>query len=240
MPRPEKVQAVEKIREQFEEARATFVTEYRGLTVAEQQQLRRNVRKAQGEYRVVKMSLARRAVEGLTLEGLPELLVGPTALAFANDDPIPVAKVLRDFATDHDKLIIKGGIFGGALLPPEQISRLAEIESREVLLSRIAGGFKAPLSKVAVALGAKLREAASMFTQLLEKKEEREEPAEVAAEVAPVVEAEVAEKIPAVAAAKKPAPKKKAAPKATTNKSSAKPDAEEAGADRSDDTAEEE
>jgi len=278
MPRPEKVQAVEKIREQFEEARATFVTEYRGLTVAEQQQLRRNVRKAQGEYRVVKMSLARRAVEGLTLEGLPELLVGPTALAFANDDPVPVAKVLRDFATDHDKLIIKGGIFGGALLPPEQISRLAEIESREVLLSRIAGGFKAPLSKVAVALGAKLREAASMFTQLLEKKEEREEPAEVAAEVAPVVEAEVAEevpavaaevapvveaevaeevpavaaevapaveaevaeKIPAVAAAKKPAPKKKAAPKATTNKSSAKPDAEEAGADRSDDTAEEE
>ena len=240
MPRPEKVQAVEKIREQFEEARATFVTEYRGLTVAEQQQLRRNVRKAQGEYRVVKMSLARRAVEGLSLEGLPELLVGPTALAFANDDPVPVAKVLRDFATDHDKLIIKGGIFGGALLPPEQISRLAEIESREVLLSRIAGGFKAPLSKVAVALGAKLREAASMFTQLLEKKEEREEPAEVAAEVAPVVEAEVAEKIPAVAAAKKPAPKKKAAPKATTNKSSAKPDAEEAGADRSDDTAEEE
>src|SRR3990172_2921334 len=200
MPRPEKVQAVEKIREQFEEARATFVTEYRGLTVAEQQQLRRNVRKAQGEYRVVKMSLARRAVEGLTLEGLPELLVGPTALAFANDDPVPVAKVLRDFATDHDKLIIKGGIFGGALLPPEQISRLAEIESREVLLSRIAGGFKAPLSKVAVALGAKLREAASMFTQLLEKKEEREEPAEVAAEVAPVVEAEVAEEVPAVAA----------------------------------------
>ena len=266
MPRPEKVQAVEKIREQFDEARATFVTEYRGLTVAEQQQLRRNVRKAQGEYRVVKMSLARRAVEGLTLEGLPELLVGPTALAFANDDPVPVAKVLRDFATDHDKLIIKGGIFGGALLPPEQISRLAEIESREVLLSRIAGGFKAPLSKVAVALGAKLREAASMFTQLLEKKEERQEPAEVAeevpagaaevapaveaevaeevpagaAEVAPAVEADVAEEVPAVAAAKKPAPKKKAAPKATTNKSSAKPDAEEAGADRSDDTAEEE
>src|SRR3990172_172862 len=212
MPRPEKVQAVEKIREQFEEARATFVTEYRGLTVAEQQQLRRNVRKAQGEYRVVKMSLARRAVEGLTLEGLPELLVGPTALAFANDDPVPVAKVLRDFATDHDKLIIKGGIFGGALLPPEQISRLAEIESREVLLSRIAGGFKAPLSKVAVALGAKLREAASMFTQLLEKKEERQEPAEVAeevpagaAEVAPAVEAEVAEEVPAGAAEGAPA-----------------------------------
>src|SRR3972149_1928571 len=239
MPRPERLQAVEKIREQFEEARATFVTEYRGLTVAEQQQLRRNVRKAQGEYRVVKMSLAAGAVEGLSLGGLPELLVGPTALAFANDDPVPVAKVLRDFATDHDKLIIKGGIFGGALLPPEQISRLAEIESREVLLSRIAGGFKAPLSKVAVALGAKLREAASMFTQLLEKKEDREEPAGVAADVAPeggggrgeggglpagaagvapLAEAEVAEKIPAVAAAKKPAPKKKAAPKATTNK----------------------
>ncbi len=194
MPRPEKVQAVEKIREQLDEARATFVTEYRGLTVAQQQQLRRNVRQAHGEYQVFKMSLARRAVEDMSLEGLSELLMGPTALAFANDDPVPVAKVLRDFASDNDKLVIKGGILGGALLLPEQISRLAEIESREVLLSKIAGGFKAPMSKLAGLLGAKMRDAASVFFQLLEKKEQIEGPA-VVEEVPEAVVEEVPEAV---------------------------------------------
>ena len=171
MPRPEKVQAVEKIRSQLDEARATFVTEYRGLTVGEQQELRRGVQKAQGEYQVLKMSLARLATEGMDVEGLNELLVGPTALAFANTDPVPVAKVLRDFANDHEKLIIKGGILGGTMLPPEQITRLADIEPRDVLLSKVAGGFKAPMAKFAGLLGAKMRDAASMFSQLLEKKE---------------------------------------------------------------------
>ena len=273
MPRPEKVQAVEQIRSQLDEARATFVTEYRGLTVGEQQELRRSVQKAQGEYHVLKMSLARLATEDMSLDGLHELLVGPTALAFANTDPVPVAKVLRDFANDHDKLIIKGGILGGAILPPEQISRLADIEPRDVLLSKVAGGFKAPMSKLAGLLGAKMRDAASMFGQLLEKKEAdspvveepsvvadepvteevaevvADEAAEVVAEEAPaaVVEEEpsvaadepvteevtevVAEEAPAAVVveeapapeaeatpdtevAEKPAPKKKAAPKA--------------------------
>ena len=276
MPRPEKVQAVEQIREQLDEARATFVTEYRGLTVGEQQELRRSVQKAQGEYQVFKMSLARRAVESMSLEGLPELLVGPTALAFAKNDPVPVAKVLRDFASNHEKLIIKGGILGGALLPPEQISRLADIEPREILLSKIAGGFKAPMSKLAGMLGAKMRDAASMFSQLLEKKEAEapeaaeapaaaaepvtdvevaevdvaEEVAEVVAEEAPVAAAEpvtdvevaevaavdvaeevaevVAESSPDTEATDKPAPKKKAAPKAKAAKSTAKADADAA------------
>ncbi len=288
MPRPEKVQAVELIREQLDEARATFVTEYRGLTVGEQQELRRSVQKAQGEYQVFKMSLARRAVESMSLEGLPELLVGPTALAFAKNDPVPVAKVLRDFASNHEKLIIKGGILGGALLPPEQISRLADIEPRDILLSKIAGGFKAPMSKLAGMLGAKIRDAASMFSQLLEKKEAEapevaetpvaaaepvtdvevaeeaavavaDEVAEVVAEEAPVAAAEpvtdvevaevaavdvadevaevvaevaevVAESSPDTEATDKPAPKKKAAPKAKAAKSTAKADADAAPA----------
>jgi large subunit ribosomal protein L10 len=205
MPRPEKVQAVEQIREQLDGARATFVTEYRGLTVGEQQELRRSVQKAQGEYQVFKMSLARRAVEGMSLEGLPDLLVGPTALAFAKNDPVPVAKVLKDFASAHDKLIIKGGILGGALLPPEQISRLADIESRDVLLSKIAGGFKAPLSKLAGMLGAKMRDAASMFSQLLEKKEaEAPETEEVPVAVAEPTEV-VVEEAPAAVAEEAPA-----------------------------------
>jgi len=225
MPRPEKVQAVEEIRSRLDEARATFVTEYRGLTVGEQQQLRRSVQKAQGEYQVFKMSLARRAVEGLSLEGLPELLVGPTALAFANKDPVPVAKVLRDFANDHDKLIIKGGILGGALLPPEQISRLADIEPRDVLLSKVAGGFKAPMSKLAGLLGAKMRDAASMFSQLLEKKE-ADAPAVVEAPAAaaePVIE-EVAE-VDSEKAAEE-APTEVVAEEAVAPEADAGPDAE--------------
>jgi large subunit ribosomal protein L10 len=198
MPRPEKVQAVENIREQVDEARATFITEYRGLTVAEQQQLRRDIRQAQGEYRVLKMSLARRAVEDMEVEGLTELLAGPTALAFASNDPVPVAKALKEFASEHDSLIIKGGLLAGTLLPPEQISRLAEIESRDVLLGKIAGGFKSPMSKLAGMLGAKMRDAASMFSQLLEKKEtegpapEAEAPAGEVTEEAPAAGAEEA------------------------------------------------
>ena len=216
MPRPEKVQAVEDIREQFDEARATFVTEYRGLTVGEQQQLRRSIKTAQGEYRVLKMSLARRAVEDMSLEGLTDLLAGPTALAFAHDDPVPVAKALRDFASDHDRLIIKGGILGGAMLPPEQISRLADIESREVLLAKIAGGIKAPWSKMAGMLGAKVRDAASMLSQLLEKKEEQEPASdEVAAEqVTEEAAAEPAEAGEASEARVEETPEAEAAPEA--------------------------
>jgi large subunit ribosomal protein L10 len=192
MPRPEKVQAVENIREQVDEARATFITEYRGLTVAEQQQLRRDIRRAEGEYRVLKMSLARRAVEDMEVEGLTDLLAGPTALAFASTDPVPVAKALKEFASEHERLVIKGGLLAGALLPPEQISRLAEIESRDVLLGKIAGGFKSPMSKLAGMLGAKMRDAASMFSQLLEKKE-TDEPAPAAdAGAQPKAEAEQA------------------------------------------------
>lgn len=219
MPRPEKVRAVEEIRERLGEAKATFVTEYRGLSVAQQGQLRRSIADADGVYKVFKMSLARRAIEDMDLEGLPELLIGPTALAFAMSNPVPVARALRDFAKENERLVVKGGILAGALLKPEQVSRLADIESREVLLARIAGGGRAPLVRMAGLLAAKLREAASLFSQLLDKKESEpgpvfEEPAEPvvepaaeepgvaaeepAAEAEPVVEAAAEE--PAVAA----------------------------------------
>lgn len=172
MPRPEKVQAVEEIKERFENAEAAFLTEYRGLTVNEQQELRRGLRTAGAEYKVVKMSLARRAAEELGLDELTESMTGPTAIAFVSADPVPVAKALKDFAKDHEHLVLKVGLMSGKLLPPEQISKLADIEPRDVLLGRIAGAFKAPLAKMAGMLGSFTRDSASMFAQLLEKKEE--------------------------------------------------------------------
>ena len=205
MPRPEKVQAVEEIKERFENAEAVFLTEYRGLTVNEQQELRRGLRTAGAEYKVVKMSLARRAAEELGLDELTESMTGPTAIAFVSADPVPVAKALKDFAKDHEHLVLKVGLMSGKLLPPEQISKLADIEPRDVLLGRIAGAFKAPLAKMAGMLGSFTRDSASMFAQLLEKKEESgeygpteeaEAPASAEPEAAeeveePAVEAEV-------------------------------------------------
>ena len=174
MPRPEKVQAVEEIKERIENAEATFLTEYRGLTVSEQQQLRRGLREANAEYKVVKMSLARLAATELGLDELTESMIGPTAIAFANTDPVPVAKVLKDFAKDHEHLVLKVAVMSGKLLPPEQVSKLAEIEPRDVLLGKIAGAAKAPLAKMAGMLGSFMRDTASMMSQLLEKKESGE------------------------------------------------------------------
>lgn len=176
MPRPEKVQAVAELKERFESARAVFLTEFRGITVGQLQALRRSLREAGADYKVVKMTLARRAAAEAGLEGLHTYLAGPTALAFA-DDPVTAAKVLQDAAKDNDKLVIKGGLLAGSVIPPEQVSKLAQIEPREVLLAKIAGAAKAPLYQVAGLLSAFTRNAASMFSQLLEKKESGAVPA---------------------------------------------------------------
>jgi large subunit ribosomal protein L10 len=195
MPRPEKVQAVEEIKERFENAEATFLTEYRGLSVNEQQELRRGLRAAGAEYKVVKMSLARRAALELGLDEFTESMNGPTAIAFASADPVPVAKALKDFAKDHERLVLKVGLMSGKLLAPEQVSKLADIEPRDVLLSKIAGAAKAPLAKMAGMLASFTRDSASMFSQLLEKK--AEEAADAEPEEAASVETTKADEQPA-------------------------------------------
>ena len=170
MPRPEKVQAVEDIRSRIESAQATFLTEYRGLNVAQQQQLRRSLRASGTEYKIVKMTLARLAAGELGIEGAEEWLTGPTALAFAGDDPVQTAKALRDFARDHEQLVVKAGFLGGSILLPEQVSRLADVEPRPVLLAKLAGAFQAPLVQAAGLFSALTRNTASVISQLLEKK----------------------------------------------------------------------
>jgi large subunit ribosomal protein L10 len=109
MPRPEKVQAVADIKERIEDASAVFVTEFRGLTVKQLQKLRASLRDSGADYKVVKMTLARRATDELGIEGIDEHLVGPTGLTFANTDPVATAKALRDIGEGNDKLVIKAG-----------------------------------------------------------------------------------------------------------------------------------
>ncbi len=171
MPRPEKVQAVAEIKERIENARAVFVTEYRGIPVKQMGDLRKALRDSGAEYKVVKMTLAKRAVDELGIEGLDEHLVGPTALAFADKDAVATAKALKDFTKLDDRLAIKVGLLADSLLTADAITKLADIEPREVLLAKIAGAAKAPLSGLAGMLGSFTRNSATMFSQLLEKKE---------------------------------------------------------------------
>lgn len=174
MPRPEKVQAVADIREKLEGAEAVFLTEYRGLTVSAVQELRKRLRDSGAEYKVVKMTLTKLAADEAGIEGFDEYLTGPTALAFAHDDPVATAKALKDFSKANDVFVLKAGYLSGNLLSPEEVSKLAEIEPREVLLAMIAGAAKAPLVKAAGMFGSFTRDAASMFSQLLDKKESGE------------------------------------------------------------------
>ena len=192
MPRPEKVQAVAEIKERIEGAQAVFLAEYAGLSVKEQQDLRRELRAKGAEFKVVKMTLARRAADDLEIDTLDELLLGPTGLAFADGDPVGAAKVLKDFSKDHDVFVVKGGLLGLEFLTPEKISELADIEPRDVLLAKIAGAMKAPMANMAGLLAALPRNTASVLQQLLDKKESGELPG--GADESP---AEVADEAPA-------------------------------------------
>ncbi|MGB5566616.1 MAG: 50S ribosomal protein L10 [Acidimicrobiia bacterium] len=171
MPRPEKVQAVADIKERLDGAQAVFLAEYAGLSVQEQQALRRELRANGAEFKVVKMTLARLASADLEIEDFDALLLGPTGLTFADGDPVGAAKVLRDFARTHEVLVVKGGLLGREFLTPERIAELADIEPREVLLAKIAGAFEAPMAKMAGLLAALPRNAATAMHQLLEKKQ---------------------------------------------------------------------
>ena len=178
MPRPEKVQAVAEIKERIEGAQAVFLAEYAGLSVTQQQELRRALRANGAEFKVVKMTLAQLAADDLEIESLDDLLLGPTGLAFADGDPVGAAKVLKDFSKDHEVFVVKGGLLGLDFLSPEKISELADIEPREVLLAKLAGAMQAPMANMAGLLAALPRNTASALQQLLEKKE-----AELGAEV---------------------------------------------------------
>ncbi len=179
MPRPDKVAAVSEIKDRLAGAQAVFLAEYAGLSVKAQQALRRSLKAQDAEFQVVKMTLARRAADELDLAELDAMLVGPTGLTFADGDAVAAAKVLKDFAAANDVFTIKGGLLGTTLLTPERIRQLADIEPRDVLLSKLAGLFKAPTAAMAGLLAALPRGAATVLQALLERKA-AEEPAPAA------------------------------------------------------------
>ena len=153
MPRPDKVRAVEDIKGYFSASSSSFLTEYRSLPVADQQELRSSLRETGARYRVLKMTLTKRALHDLGHVDLDEWLTGPTAVAFVEDDPIPAAKALVAFSRDHEGLVIKAGMLAGQAIGPDQVARLATLDSRDALLATVAGAFNAPLTRAASLMG---------------------------------------------------------------------------------------
>ncbi|PNG21322.1 50S ribosomal protein L10 [Streptomyces cahuitamycinicus] len=148
MARPDKVDAVEEMREKFRNSNAAVVTAYTGLTVAQLQQLRRSLGE-NAQYRVAKNTLTKIAANEAGITTLDDLFAGSSAVAFVTGDPVEAAKGLRDFAKDNPSLVIKGGVLDGKAMSAEEIKKLADLESREVLLSKLAGAFKGKQSQTA-------------------------------------------------------------------------------------------
>ena len=148
MARPDKTSAVAELAEDFRTANATVLTEYRGLSVTSMKELRRALGTTT-KYSVVKNTLTKIAAKDAGVEIADDLLTGPSAVAFIKGDPIDAAKSLRDFAKENPFLVIKGGIYEGKAVTKEEIMQLANLESREVLLAKLAGAMKGSLAKAA-------------------------------------------------------------------------------------------
>jgi large subunit ribosomal protein L10 len=153
MARPDKAAAVAELTEDFRTSNATVLTEYRGLTVTAMKQLRRALG-ADTKYSVVKNTLTKIAAKDAGVDISDDLLVGPSAVAFIKGDPINAAKSLRDFQKENPFLIIKGGIYEGKSVTPAELMELANLESREVLLAKLAGAMKASMAKAAATFDA--------------------------------------------------------------------------------------
>lgn len=170
MARPEKAAAVAEIVDSFNAADGAVLTEYRGLTVKELKDLRRSLGE-NANYAVVKNTLAKLAAHEVGIEGFDDLLTGPTAIAFITGDVVEAAKGLRDFAKANPALVIKGGILDGKQLDPAEIAKLADLESREVLLAKVAGALTATLSQALYAFTALPSQTARLAAALQEKAE---------------------------------------------------------------------
>jgi large subunit ribosomal protein L10 len=186
MARPDKHAAVTEITDLFRNSSATVLTEYRGLTVAQLKELRGSLGQST-TYAVVKNTLTRIAAKVAGIDGMDDLLVGPSAIAFVDGDPVEAAKGLRAFQKNNPALVIKGGFMEGRLLSAEEVNKLADLESREVLLSKMAGAMNASLQNAVSLFAAPLSQTARLI-EALRAKVEQEAPA-VAEEPAAQTEA---------------------------------------------------
>ena len=169
MAKADKATAVADIAEKFKEATATVVTEYRGLTVTNLAELRRSLG-AGTTYTVAKNTLVKRAATEAGIEGLDDLFTGPTAIAFINGEPVDAAKAIKKFAKDNKALVVKGGYMDGKALSVDEVNRIADLESREVLLSKLAGALKAKQSQAAALFVAPASQVARLAAALQDKK----------------------------------------------------------------------
>jgi len=170
-PRAEKVAVVNEVRDRMDAADGALLTEYRGLTVAELAELRRELTAAGGDYKVYKNTLVRLAVADTPRAGVSDLLTGPTAIAFVQGDVSAVAKALRDFARANPNLVVKGGVVGTVIMSAADIDVLAELPSRETLLAQFAGALSAPLQQLAGLIEALPRNLAYGLSALLEQRQ---------------------------------------------------------------------
>ena len=170
MATPEKMATVKDLADQFRDASAVYVTEYRGLSVAQLKKLRTGL-SGNATYAVAKNTLAALAAKDAGVEGLDSLFVGPTAIAFVTGDPVEAAKALRDFSKENDKLVLKGGVLEGKLLSAEDVTKIASLETREVLLAKAAGVFKASLFGAAYLFQAPLSKTVRTVDALREKQD---------------------------------------------------------------------
>ncbi|TDU90855.1 LSU ribosomal protein L10P [Kribbella voronezhensis] len=185
MARPDKAADVAELTENFKSSAGAVLTEYRGLTVAQLRQLRTTL----GDdvnYAVVKNTLTKIAAKDAGVESFDSLLQGPSAIAFIKGDPVVAAKGLRDFAKANPLLVIKGGVLDGKALNSDEINKLADLESREVLLSKLAGAMKAAPQQAVSLFAAPLAQAARLFAALQDKLPAEDAPV---ADEAPAAEA---------------------------------------------------
>jgi large subunit ribosomal protein L10 len=171
MARPDKAAAVAELVDSFQESTGAVLTEYRGLTVKQLQDLRSSLGE-NAHYAVVKNTLTQIAAKEAGVVGFDDLLTGPTAIAFINGDVVEAAKGLRDFAKANPALIIKGGYLDGRTVDVSEISKIADLESREVLLAKLAGGMLASLSQAAALFQAPLAQTARVAAALQQKAEQ--------------------------------------------------------------------
>jgi large subunit ribosomal protein L10 len=192
--RPDKAAAVAELTDAFRDSSAAVLTEYRGLTVAQLKELRRSLA-PNATYAVVKNTLTKIAAREAGVDAFESLLEGPSAIAFVKGDPVEVAKSLRDFGRTNPLLVIKGGLLEGRAISAEDVRKLADLESREVLLSKLAGAMLASLTKAVSTFAAPLSQMARLLGAL-----EAQGGAGTATEEAPAAEA-AAEEAPAEAEA---------------------------------------
>jgi large subunit ribosomal protein L10 len=189
MPNAQKIERVAELKQRIEGSTALLLTEYRGLTVSEITELRRSLREGGASFQVIKNTLMRRALEGTDAADLEALFEGPSAVAFVHEDPVMAAKSVTAAAKKFPTLILKGGFVEGRVLSADQAKALAELESREVMLSKLAGMMKAEMSRAAGMFQA----TQARFLSLLEAFKaklpaEATEPAEATTPEAPAAE----------------------------------------------------